>query len=751
MAKRYLAIPAVFVLLWQLILPGAAWAGGPSQMVNSQVPAALVGGNQTNGGQPLQNPVISLEKAINIVKDNFDIPQEYTRFTSGINMNNQSQSWSLNWSSPDQPGGNFSAQVDANTGEIMNINNWKNIKQPGPTVQIPQIPASEAEDIAVKLVTRLADSKLAELQLMPMDNTIIPLTSYGPVSYTVQWQRLVNGIPFPNNGVTVQVNALSGEIQSYSMNWTPLTQIPEAKGVIAASKAEAVFMDSPMLELQYFTPSLIRPLTAGEKADVKLVYQLNSAYPSGAIDALTGDPIKVNTGGYYGYKGGYGGMPNAGSVPAQPAQSQPLTPAEQTEIDQNAHLLTQDEAVAAVQRWVTIPDNLVLRGASLSTDGISGDSRVWNLNWSGNKPDDQPDDQPQYMNARVDAVTGELLGFNLPYPPQSDKSVLDRNQAQTIAEDFLKQLQPNHFPEVKLADDNYPLGKGVPTNGPQGFNYYRIVNGLPYRANGINITVDTVSREIINYNLNWANLDFPPVSGILDSQQASIAFLQAEPLKLIYTQIFNPEQPASPGELRLVYQPTPVSGTPVSNIMDAQTGDFLDWQGQPASQTPRAYHFTDIGDSFAQQEIALLGQAGIFGEYQDQFHPDEQITAGSLIKALLAVTNGYGVPAPQNGQDMIKTAEQQGWLTEDVQPSATITREDFTKLMIRFLKLEPVAKLQGIYQAPYPDVNTDFAGYAALAKGIGMFNIDGETFEPEHIMTRAEAAYAIVKALMFQP
>lgn len=216
-----------------------------------------------------------------------------------------------------------------------------------------------------------------------------------------------------------------------------------------------------------------------------------------------------------------------------------------------------------------------------------------------------------------------------------------------------------------------------------------------YRGNGINITVDTVSKKIISYNFNWANLDFPAVSGILDSKQASTAFLKARPLKLIYTQIFNPGQPDNPGEIRLVYQPMPVSGTrtPVSNILDAQTGEFLDWQGQPASQMPRAYRFTDIGNSFAQKEITLLGQAGIFGEYQDLFHPDEQITVGSLLKAMLALTNGYGMPSPQNDQDIIKTAEQQGWLTEDVQPSATISRENFTKLMIRYLKLEPVAKL----------------------------------------------------------
>jgi len=735
-SKRYLTYSAVLVLLWQLIVPGAAWAGGLGQ---------------ANDSSPQKEPAVTLEKAISTVRDNFNIPQEYTKFSSGLNMDNQRQSWSLNWSPPDQQGGNFSAQVDVNTGEIINMNNWKNNPQPGPTIQIPSIQASAAQDIAVKLVTSLANSKLAELQLLPMDNTNIPLSNYGPVGYTVHWQRLVNDIPFANDGVTVQVNTLDGEIMSYAMNWTTLTQIPAAKDVISPSKAEECFLNAPILELQYFTPPPMKPLSSGEKQDIKLVYQMNNSYLGGAIDALTGEPVKTNYGDYYGFssKARYGGMGGAGSAAQQDAVV--LTPAEQTEIAESAQLISQDEAVAAVKRWVSIPDGLVLRGSNLGTGGVSEDSRVWYLNWNGSN--NKPEDQPQYMSARVDAVTGELLSFDLPYQVSgsNDKPVIDRSQAQTIAEDFIKQIQASHFKEVKLSDENDFMGKGYNGNRPQGFNYYRVVNNIPYRGNGINITVDTMSKQITSYNYNWANLDFPDLSGSLDSNQAGTTWLKAEPLKLMYTQVFKPGEYDSTPEIHLVYQPTPASGTLQNgDILDAKTGEFLDGQGQPASQMLRAYHFTDIGDNFAQKEIALLGQAGIFGEYQDLFHPDEQITVVSMIRAMLAVTNGYGMPV-QSDEEIIKTAQQQGWLTEDTQPSATIDREDFAKLMIRYLKLEPAAKLQDIYQAPYSDVNQDFVGYAALAHGIGMFNIDGATFEATHIMTRSEVAYALVKSLMFQP
>jgi len=41
------------------------------------------------------------------------------------------------------------------------------------------------------------------------------------------------------------------------------------------------------------------------------------------------------------------------------------------------------------------------------------------------------------MSAQVDAATGELLGFNLPYMgPGNDQPVIDQKQAQTISRRF---------------------------------------------------------------------------------------------------------------------------------------------------------------------------------------------------------------------------------------------------------------------------------------------------------------------------
>jgi len=63
--------------------------------------------------------------------------------------------------------------------------------------------------------------------------------------------------------------------------------------------------------------------------------------------------------------------------------------------------------------------------------------------------------------------------------------------------------------------------------------------------------------------------------------------------------------------VRLVYQPLAAPGVAASDLLDARTGGFLDWEGKPLSQQPRAYRFKDLAGNFAEKEISLLGQAGI--------------------------------------------------------------------------------------------------------------------------------------------
>ena len=89
-------------------------------------------------------------------------------------------------------------------------------------------------------------------------------------------------------------------------------------------------------------------------------------------------------------------------------------------------------------------------------------------------------------------------------------------------------------------------------------------------------------------------------------------------------------------------------------------------------------------------------------------------------------------------------------MKENISLNDQVSREFQAKLVIRMLQLEKIAQLEELFHYPYDDSNTfsDVSlGYIALAKGLGVMNVEGNKFGPSQKMTRAEAAYAIVKAL----
>lgn len=280
---RKLVFPLAFVFLIETIVPISAFgAEAPAQTQTGKV------------ASPVKTE-ISLEQAIALVKENFEVPKEFNKFTSGYSSYNNRESWSLNWSKADQPGGSFSAQVDVSSGEILSMNLWKNDGQPEQKFNLPKLSYEEAREIAQKLVNKMLPSRLGELQWVKDDSQVMPLNYYGPVSYSFQWKRVVNGTPFPSNFVTVQVNGQDGQVTGYNGNWSS-DNFPSLDGVIGEAKAQQTFSSQKMLELQYFTAPMIQPLTTATQAKARLVYQLSKPSINGAIDAITGEPVKLESG-----------------------------------------------------------------------------------------------------------------------------------------------------------------------------------------------------------------------------------------------------------------------------------------------------------------------------------------------------------------------------------------------------------------------------------------------------------------------
>jgi hypothetical protein len=696
------------------------------------------------------SPKITLEKAIQIVKTNFEIPNDLTNFSSNYNTNDERNAWSLHWNNPGKPG-DFSAEVNAVNGDILSINYWKSEDSSASRSVISKLNKADAQKISDDLLARLLGERVKQIKLMLNDLEITPL-NYGSVNYSFQYQRLINDIPFLGNGVNVQVSGSDGHIVSYNLNWSEV-KAPESTGVISPDQAKQSFTAAPFFKLQYWIPTPYRILTAGQKQEAKLVYQLISQN-GGIIDARTGEPVKLNPGDWIAttsINGGMGGKGDgAGSIPNE---TKSLTPQEQQEVDRTANLLKQDEAIAAVQRWIGIPDNLTLRSANLSTDWRNTDSRIWSFDWY-NMNQETSEGKVQYLSARINAANGELLGFNLAYQQTGKgEAKLDRTAMQKIAEDFLKKVQASRFSQVVLETDSFnDHGKMVINpNMPSNFAYQRIVNGVDFPNNNMIVNVDPVSGTILNYDLSWSDLDFPNTSGILTKEQAVDALLSTRPMTLTYIRIYSN---GVPGDVRLVYLPLAQDQSiQSSNLIDARSGKLLDYQGQPIENGPKPNIFNDLTGIEGEQEIAALGKAGLFGEFGSSFKPNDSITLASLLRAMYFSRFGLWGTSSLSDSEILSQAKEQGWLKEDLQPGDTVKRVLLSKILLRFIQLNKVAELKAIYQVNFQDkdqISPDALGYVAIATSTGIMNAKGQVFAPDAAVNRAEAASALYRALSWR-
>ncbi len=181
-------------------------------------------------------------------------------------------------------------------------------------------------------------------------------------------------------------------------------------------------------------------------------YVPNSKYVNGAIDALSGEPVQLAEGSFNSSQGLIGWGPiysGRGPGPLRESSSQ------EQGTNENTNLISQEAAQKIATRWVDLPAGVVFQNASLSTYGMNPEQKVWNLSWGPDPEKRNPGQIMILINATVDAVTGELLGFNNSVPPGENGQAgqITREQALQIAKEFLQKIQPKYYTQVELRDE----------------------------------------------------------------------------------------------------------------------------------------------------------------------------------------------------------------------------------------------------------------------------------------------------------
>ncbi|GAB6158422.1 hypothetical protein JCM39194_16220 [Desulfotomaculum varum] len=732
MHKKIISTLVAGCLVTGLVLNQPVWAEEAKIKVMPKPPGEMEG-----------DPTLAkfpLDKAIARAKEVFAISNEYETFQSGFNSYNGRAEWHLNWLRETEPRGNISVRLDATTGEIIGMDRWQDIPPGRHYSGLPQYSWEEGAQRARQWVQKLMPDYVSQIRLLPnQDQPYYGYGERGPVEYSYNFVRVVKGIPFPEHNIYVRLNGDTGELLGINLNWDNRLTFPDATRKISSDQAARVVGEN--VELAYFRPP------GPANTPVKLVYRVNKGQGL-LIDALTGKVLE-SPGNYY-ERGGMGG-----DMAAEKNAKQELTPAEQAEVAKLKNLLSADKALAQAKKVINIPFDLNQVEKRLSYDYQYPDQKQWNFYWSN-----RDDASYQSINIAVDAVTGELVGFNkwqqIDEAAAGQQPRLTREQAQRTAEDFIKKIQSRRLAESKLEQswsDAYGV-KGMP--GIYRFVYVRLVNNIPFANNGFEVEVNAYTGEVTSFRMAWWPLQFPQPSVILEKPKAVNIFLADDGLALEYARIFRDK---SDPPVNLVYR---LKDRP-SYMIDAQTGRYLNWQGEPIPPKPN-YNFTDIAGHPAENDIKQLAKANIVKSVDDKFYPQRNLTKLAALEMLVASRGWYTEPPYQllkgseqekQQQQVVNAALNLGIITaaETGELNRELTRLEWARLMINTLDYDGVAKLSEIYTLNTKDANQvprELQGFAALSLGLGLQSVNQGYYRPHEKVTRGLAAMSLVRMLKVQ-
>jgi hypothetical protein len=693
----------------------------------------------------------ALEAAIKAAKGKIKIPKEYSEFNYSYYGTNSYSGiyWSLNWRKTQDY-----SYIDVSLDKDYNLINYSSYDYSKKNKSIPSYLKSELQDEAEDFIKRIAPDIYPKVEFVE--------ASYDGIynnTYTYHFIRKEKNISFPDNSVSVRVDAQSGEIRAASIDWLRAAKIPSGGVKLSKEDAAKIIGDNLNMKLSYKT-NYYRIFDNGQNEFVKkafLVYEPELSYIS--IDANTGEVYLTRS---EWVEMSLDGMRDESAKEMETtaggkSDNGMLTEEEIAKIRELEKLISKDKAIEIVTNnsYLYMDDNLLTYTAELNKSYAVSDKEnayVWNITFRDNRPVDynkEEDNYRAYANATVDAKTGKILSFNASiksnYNQNSGKWLpvdikYDRAYGQKTLEKFLNSQVKSRFAKTKLVEqrDDYVAfykEENVPVYGGYSYQYNRFNEGVEFNYNGIYGSVDGVTGKIYNYHTNWDDdIAFESPKNAMATKEAFNHYISKEGYNLLYEiNVINKYDPNYKGEeryydyseaysvdyeIRLVYRPDIIP-----SYISPFTGEQLDGSGEVYKDT-KPYIYKDIAVTIDNREILLLSDMSI-GFDGDNFSPEKLITEGEFN--LLLEKLGY-------------------WTSDNEGANAStkhITREELAYNLIKRLGLEKIAKISGIYTTGYSDenaINSDYIGAVALAKGLKLLpDNDSNLFNPKSNISRRDA------------
>lgn len=679
-----------------------------------------------------------LEKIITAVKSKITVPSELSKFSYNYySGSGNSYVWNLSWSNKD---GSKTIYVNCDSkGRISNYsyNTDKSYK--------PVYLQDELKSKADTFIKSIASDIAGKLQYTETSSA----SSYNG-TYTYQYQRVENGIPMPDNTVSVAVNYQTGEVTNYSANWLYDVSIPGSTVKITKEDAAAKIGKNIKMTLSY--QSAYVKSADGKSSSVKafLVYSPDNSYI--AVDAVSGKVYTTQNQWLTDSSNQATAESSAKDAGAG------FTPEEINEIDSIKGLITKTNAIKAIKNNTKLlfDKNMTSVTANLykSNSDSSDAAYVWNINFTDPREakEGSNDTYRAYAYAVVDAKTGKIISYHSSTKNYYDttkeqwdsvKVKYTQKQGKTALESFIKEQVPDYFKNTEYTGsfDDYVIAykDTKPVYGGYSYNYQRVNEGIAYAANNINGAVDGVTGKVYSFGYNWdKNITFEAPKNIISADKAFTNYIANEGYRLIYEVYYENSISSAKNAAAsdAVYTQTPsvrlVYRTDIApEYFSPFTGKQLDYEGKEYVKPTGLYTYTDIDGNSSARNIKILANMGI-GFDGGLYKPTQAITAEELLNFIEKANFYY------NSSKYKLTG-------------STVSRLNAAKFAVQLLGLEKAAAISGIYSVNISDqasISQSDMGYAAIAYGLKILLPGSDNkLRPSDSLTRQDAADLIVAML----